>query len=214
MVARPHDNHGMQSIIAALLTHAEHQPNKRCVVWQDRTYSYAEMCDGALTFAHDLQQLDLQPGEHVALFLENSIEFLFAYFGIGLVGGVVVLVNNTYKQTELRHILNDSAARIVITAGAQRTELNRIQADLPHLQHILDIGIPPTLSSFSLITPSPHHPITNLHAPDASHPAIIGYTSGTTGRSKGAVLLHRNLAANIGAVCAAWRWSPASPAPR
>ena len=194
----------MESILAALLKHAEQTPNKPCIIWQTHTYTYAQLRDGALTFAQQLQQHHLQPGEPVALFLENSIDFLYAYFGIGLVGGVVVLVNNIYKQTELRHILNDCAARICITSGAQLAELDRIRADLPHLQHSLDID---TLTLPPLITPSPLHPINAYNNQSSENAAVIGYTSGTTGRSKGAVLLHRNLAANIANVCAAWQWA-------
>jgi len=198
---RPY-NTRMESIIGALLTHANAQPNKRCVVWQGRVYTYADMRDGALAYAQHLQGLNIQRGEHIALFLENSIDFLFAYFGIGLAGGVVVLVNNTYKQTELRHILNDSAVRLVITSGTQRTEIDRIKPDLPQLRHIVDIDTDPS----SLHSPNPL--ITSSSPlPNPEHAALIGYTSGTTGRSKGAVLLHRNLAANIASVTEAWHWS-------
>ena len=191
----------MRSILESLLHHAERTPDKRCIAFDGTWTTYAELRARAERFAQALIIWGLRPADRVALFLENSPDFLMAYLGTWWVGGTVVLVNTAYRQTELRHILNDSGARLCVTGGVQRAELNRVRHDLPSLERVLETG--DDLDAF-LRAPVGE---AALHLPDAEALAVIGYTSGTTGRSKGAMLLHRNLLANAQAVCEAWRWT-------
>jgi malonyl-CoA/methylmalonyl-CoA synthetase len=173
----------------------------------------------------------------VALFLENSPTFVAAYLGVHLAGGIVVLVNTQYRQVELRHILGDSGARLCITDGAGLPELERVAAELPDLEAVLlvkDEGrktkdeslanhpIRPSsgacpepsrrvlrlLDQASFLVDGASAP-SKLTLPSPEAVALIGYTSGTTGRSKGAMLTHRNLASNAAAVTTAWRWTAA-----
>ena len=193
----------MNSILEAFLAHAQQTPNKRCVGFEGQTLTYADLRTGAEKFAQALIAWGLQPNDRVALFLENSPDFISAYLGTWWAGGTVVLVNSAYRQVELRHILNDSSARLCITGGAQHQELNRIRDGLPHLERSLETG--DDLARFLTL----ETPITNYQLPILSSAAVIAYTSGTTGRSKGAMLLHQNLIANAQAVCEAWHWTPA-----
>ncbi|NJM41342.1 MAG: AMP-binding protein [Anaerolineae bacterium] len=194
----------MNSILEAFLRAAERTPQKPCLVFEGQTLTYAELRSAAENFAHALIAWGLRPGDRVALFLENSPDFLIAYLGTWWAGGIVVLVNTAYRQVELRHILNDSGARLCIANGAQRHELDRIRSDLSTLELILeDLA---GLTHFLTLAPS-QSPITNPQLPITSSVAVIAYTSGTTGRSKGAMLLHHNLIANAQAICQAWRWT-------
>jgi malonyl-CoA/methylmalonyl-CoA synthetase len=194
----------MNSILEAFLGHAEQTPGKPCLIFEGQTFTYANLYTAAQHFAQALVDWGLQPNDRVALFLENSPDFLIAYLGTWWAGGTVVLVNTAYRQVELRHILNDSGARLCLTSGAQRAELDRIRHDLPHLEHILEPG--DDLNHQSRL-PNPQPPITHHHLPKTASVAVIAYTSGTTGRSKGAMLLHRNLIANAQAICQAWHWA-------
>ncbi len=199
----------MNSILEAFLLHTEQAPHKPCVTFEGRTLTYADLHSAAQNFAQALIAWGLHPNDRVALFLENSIDFLVAYLGTWWSGGTVVLVNTAYRQVELRHILNDSGARLCITGGAQHQELTRIRHDLPHLERILETGN--DLTHFLNLQPfdklRAQSLISNLQSPVPNAVAIIAYTSGTTGRSKGAMLLHRNLIANAQAVCEAWHWA-------
>ena len=137
--------------------------------------SYGDLRDAARAFAAALLARGLRHGDRVALFLDNSPDFLIAYLGTWWAGGTVVLVNTAYRQVELRHILSDSAARLCVSTGLQRTELERIRADLPALEAVVEsVAAPPADRLLSL--------------PAQDDIAIIAYTSGTTGRSKGAML--------------------------
>ena len=191
------------SIIAALQWYADATPNKLAVRWRDTAWSYAVLADRAAKFAGALLQTGFARHDRVALFMENSVEFLIAYFGTWLARGTVVLINNTYRQTELRHILSDSGARVCVTGDSQLADLETVRAELPHLKQVIEIGV--GWDKFLNTDVLWNH--ASLSAPDPDDTAIIAYTSGTTGRSKGALLLHRNIAANAHSVCEAWQWS-------
>ncbi|HEX5414467.1 MAG TPA: acyl-CoA synthetase [Chloroflexota bacterium] len=198
------------SIVEAFFEHVGRAPEKVCLRFEGEELTYAGLGDLARRWAGGLLGWGLRPGERVALFLENSPTFLGAYLGSHLAGGIVVLVNAQYRQVELRHILSDAQVRLVITDASRRAELARVAAELPDLAAVVTIDRGATrsdriadLSSADFLRAPP----ADLRWPDASAGAVIGYTSGTTGRSKGALLSHGNLAANSRAVTTAWEWT-------
>jgi len=191
----------MVTLPAALRHHAAATPDKRFLVFEGRTWTYAELHARSEAFARGLIAWGLLPGERVALYLENSPEFLFCCFGIQLASAAVVLVNNQYKQTELGHILSDSGARLCVTGAEQMAELDRLRAGLPALAKVLTVGA--DLDAFIAGAPNPL-PLPQTAPSDI---AYIAYTSGTTGRSKGALLSHANTLSNARSVTAAWEWT-------
>jgi malonyl-CoA/methylmalonyl-CoA synthetase len=188
------------SILEMLVEHKGTSPAKLCIRFDNTSWSYNQLHQNVATFATALHNDGLTKGDRVALFLENSPTFLAGYLGTHLAGGVVVLVNTAYKQTELRHILNDAGVRLCLTDATRAPELEKIRAELPALEKIIIAG--DDYERFADVNPR-----SDFSLPDGNDLAIIAYTSGTTGRSKGAMLLHRNLAANALAVCEAWRWT-------
>lgn len=200
----------MDSIVAALARHAELYPDKTALLFEGKTHTYRQLYERAASFAAGLGRWGLQPGDRVALFLENCPEFIVAYFGTHLAGGTVVLVNTQYRQVELRHILSDSGARLAVTGSEGAPELARLKADLPDLAGLVVVGevAPGPLPVFEFES-FLAEPAGKPALPKGNDLAIIGYTSGTTGRAKGAMLLHSNLAANIATVTASWRWTAA-----
>jgi malonyl-CoA/methylmalonyl-CoA synthetase len=199
------------SIVEAFLISAERRPTKVCLLFEGTEYSYGRLRELALQWAGAFRRWGVAPGDRVALFLENSPTFLAAYLGVHLAGAIVVLVNAQYRQTELRHLLADAGVRVCVTDAARRFEVARVTAELPALAAVIVVGGVTNLAA----QPPVHAADEFLEAaeplepflPDPESIAVIAYTSGTTGRSKGAMLLHRNLAANSVAVTHAWRWT-------
>ncbi len=188
------------TVVEAFWQMSERVPEKLCLRFESNATSYAELRTSAEAFAAGLCSWGLRRGERVALWMENSPDFLAAYLGVQLVGGVVVPINTQYRQWELQHILGDAAVRLCFVDAPLRPDLARLEPELPGLELVVETGA--ALKRF-LIEGEPYRGT----LPESEDMALIAYTSGTTGRSKGAVLLHRNLLANIQAICAAWRWT-------
>jgi malonyl-CoA/methylmalonyl-CoA synthetase len=186
------------SIAEAFVRNVEREPEKLCLRFEGEEISYQGMRERAEGFGAGLAAWGLRPGERVALFLGNHPDLLAAYLGTHLAGGVVVPVNTQYRKGELRHIFGDAGVRLCLTDEERKPELQRTREDLPELEAVIEAG--PEFEDFLGETHS-------LQMPRGEDLAVIAYTSGTTGRSKGAMLLHHNLVANAQAVCEAWHWT-------
>jgi malonyl-CoA/methylmalonyl-CoA synthetase len=177
----------------ALLRHAAQTPNAPGVIWQGAVISYAELAARSAGWAEHYARRGVMRGDRVGLYLPNSPTFLAAYLGAQLAGAAVVLINTQYRAGELQHILADSAARLVVTDAAGREQLAQAGCAVA----TVDAVDPPPIDFRTLTPPAP------------AELALLAYTSGTTGRAKGAMHTHASLAANSAAVTAAWRWTSA-----
>ncbi|HEX9038665.1 MAG TPA: acyl-CoA synthetase [Ktedonobacterales bacterium] len=202
------------SIVARVGQHARQWPERPAILFGDATLTYGRLYADIERFARALSRVGLHEGERVGLFLENRPEFATAYLGAHLAGGVVTLINTQYRQMELSHILTDAAVSVCVTSPAGARELQPLTA--PALRLLVIVGEPDGVASVPVVTyedfmrsGEAENAAIILQPPQPDAPAIIGYTSGTTGRAKGALLLHRNLMANITAITTAWRWTSA-----
>ena len=202
------------SILQFFLEHAERTPERLALLFGSERYTYGELAHRVIAFAQALRRHGLKYDDRVALFLENSPAFVIAYLGVQYAHGIVVLVNTQYRQVELDHILTDSGARVCVTSAAGAAELVPLLPGLPTLQWLitvepLAVALPPSVKvfSFEALAAEPVEPERARLLPGDINIAVLGYTSGTTGRSKGAMLRQSNLLSNIKAVTQAWRWT-------
>ncbi|HET7272344.1 MAG TPA: class I adenylate-forming enzyme family protein, partial [Rubrobacter sp.] len=191
---------GPASIPEAFVRNAEIAPDRLCLRFEGEEISYRRLLERAENFGAALVAWGIRPGDRVALFVGNHPDLLAAYLGTHLAGGVVVPVNTQYRRGELRHIFGDAGINICLTDGERKPELDRAREDLPELETVIETGnqLEDFLGTGGAFTPE---------MPRGEDLAVIAYTSGTTGRSKGAMLLHSNLVANAEAVCTAWHWT-------
>jgi malonyl-CoA/methylmalonyl-CoA synthetase len=160
----------------------------------------AELTYGALDAATRraagrLSGAGLHTGDRVLVSAEASLELVVAHVACLRLGLVVVPANTAYRAAELAHLVGDARPRAAIADDAARADA--LRAADPTLKVVT-----PALA-LSDAAPPP------LDATPPEAPALIGYTSGTTGRPKGAVLSHANLLASVESLRLAWRWSPA-----
>ncbi len=176
------------------------------------TLSYRQVGELAEQFAAWLQHAGIRQGDRVAIMLPNILAFPVACFGVQRIGAIQVNVNPLYTPRELQHQLVDSGAEtIVIFAGATGA-LAEIIADTP-VKNVIVAGLG-DLTGLPIESPPVHAAFAGatqfadaLQAgqglrlqPPAISPddlAFLQYTGGTTGLSKGAMLTHRNMVANI-----------------
>ncbi|MER7798316.1 long-chain fatty acid--CoA ligase [Microbacterium sp. NPDC096154] len=167
-------------------------PDKTALIFGDRSYTYREFADAADRVAAVLAIKGLGKGDAVAYLGENSPAFLFTLFGAAQIGVVFVPVNTRLAPPEVAHVLTDSGARAVI-CDPELYEKVVPGVEAAGIAHVILTGegtdADPGLNRLMTVPKGGH-----LDVPVAPQdPAIIMYTSGTTGKAKGAVLTHANL---------------------
>jgi long-chain acyl-CoA synthetase len=167
---------------------AEGSPDKPALIWQDRTVTWAELDRRVDLVAAGLRALDLPPGDghpaRVAIALSNVPAFAESYFAALRAGLVAVPVNPGYTGRELRHVLADSGAAVLIAAPHVMAAVEEVAEGLP-LRHRYLAGDLPEAD-----------PADAAGATGGEDLAVLLYTSGTEGNPKGAMLSHRALLAN------------------
>ena len=151
----------------------------------DTRLSYAELANRASAVARRLIRRGIRPGDRLALLLPNGWPYGTAYLGTQLSGAVAVLVNSRLSAPEIEHILQDSGARAVVVDA-------RLADAAPAGCPLWDVE--------ELTAPGPSADDLPGTALGVAAPANLLYTSGTTGRPKGAVQTHGNLVFNAGTV--------------
>ena len=170
-----------------------------------RTYSYADAFDAAGRFAAFFAELGMSKGDRLVAQVDKSPEALFLYLACLRAGVVFVPLNTGYTLGEVEYFLTDAQPSLVVCRP-------KSAAAITELATRLGISAVETLGAArdgSLIERSDAGPILSEDAwiDDADLAALL-YTSGTTGRSKGAMLTHENLRSNALALCRAWHFEP------
>ncbi|MEE8189798.1 MAG: AMP-binding protein [Kiloniellales bacterium] len=156
--------------------------------------SYGELAHRAAVLAGQLRgRYGLAPGERVALVMRNGPAVVELLFGCWHAGLAAVPVNAKLHPAEVRYILEQSGARLCFCTGKLATAIGPETEGLPGFVELIDIGEPaaPSAAYRRLFEGEP----AELPAGDGHELAWLFYTSGTTGRPKGAMLTHRNLLA-------------------
>jgi len=151
--------------------------------------TYQELDQAAARVAGLLHDRGLKSGDRVGIMLPNVAEFAVVYYGVLRAGGVVVPMNPLLKKREVAYYLADSGARLIFAwhafAGEARSGARQADADT--------IIVDPATFADLLASATPEHRVVDRTDEDT---AVILYTSGTTGRPKGAELTHANLTRN------------------
>ena len=187
---------------------ADSAGDKTAIVFREHELSWAQIDQRVDRLAAALRRpasggLGLAAGDRVAVQLGNVPEFVVAYFGALRAGLVVVPLNTGYTPTELRHILGDVGARAFITSAGGAETGALLCAELELLEHLIVVDVasaPGGAVTFDALLDgsSASDPSTgNETAAGGEDLAVVLYTSGTSGRPKGAMLSHRALLANL-----------------
>ena len=196
--------------LAEILAGARQRGDERTfLVYGDDTWGYRRFVDTSNGVARELaDRCGVAPGDRVAVLSQNNPEWCLAFWATVSSGAILVGLNGWWKADEIVYGLTDSGAKVLV---ADRKRFERIADRLdeaPDLRHVFLVGCGPEdfpgaatggavqIHRFDELTASPTEQV-----PDADiaedDPAVIFYTSGTTGRSKGAVSTHRSMIANL-----------------
>ena len=173
-----------------------------------RYYRYQDVLDVSARFANFLVQRGVKPGDRVAAQVPKSIEALMLYLATVRAGAVFLPLNTGYTAHEIEYFLNDATPTVFFCnpddADAYQEMSNRLAIQL----ETLGVWTNPETFSGSLTDAGNDCPAEFETVPRAaSDLAAILYTSGTTGRAKGAMLTHANLLSNTVVLCDYWRFT-------
>ncbi len=169
-----------------------------------REINWQEIDQTSAQLANLLDSLGLAPGARVAAQTEKSVEALLLYLAVLRAGYVYLPLNTAYQAGEIEYFIGDAAPSVFVcsTRNYAWTEPIARRAGVAHVFTLDEDGIG-TLIDAAVTQPSTHR-IATKQADDL---AAILYTSGTTGRSKGAMLSHGNLRSNAETLVDYWGWS-------
>jgi fatty-acyl-CoA synthase len=186
-------------------------PTKEAVVVGDRRYTYFDLNEEANRLAAGLLKMGVHRDEKVGIWMHNRYEWVVAWFAVAKIGAVVVPMDTWYKPSEAEYILGHSESICVITSEETEgidfiTMIDAVSPRLPNLEHVIVVGrIPPARKDLT-----PYQSLLQwgrgwkdsmsfmeaIRVKGVDDVAFILYTSGTTGKPKGAMLTHRNITSN------------------
>jgi long-chain acyl-CoA synthetase len=176
--------------LASIVTEsAERAPGSAAVRLGDRELTYAELDERSARLATLLREKGLQQGDRVGVMLPNVLEFPIAYYGVLRAGGVVVPMNVLLKRREIAFYMEDSGAKLLLAWHGFAAEARDGAADAD--AELIEVEP----DSFAKLL-GDCEPTRELADTEEKDTAVILYTSGTTGKPKGAELTHFNLSRN------------------
>jgi len=186
----------LHSLGEMLSSNAARYRKRTALISENKKMSYDELNEHVNKLANGLRAFGVKKETKVAILLLNSPEFVVAYFAIAKLGAVAVPLNYMLKGEEIKHILNDSETFLVITLSEFCEEIAKLRPYVKTLSHIvvIDKNIPHTIYLGDI-----YRKYTATEAGEyvkRDDVAAILYTSGTTGKPKGAMLTHYNLLSN------------------
>ncbi|MFT3802684.1 MAG: long-chain fatty acid--CoA ligase [Burkholderiaceae bacterium] len=169
---------------------ARRAASRRALVFEGRTWTYAQLMQDIDRFAGLLRERGVERGTRVAFLGLNQPTFLIGLFAVARLGATFVPLNFRLTGPELSLIINDCAAHTLIVDAAHRPIIDGVRGELASVRQYLTVG--DAVDGWQSAE-AKAAPIDRGATVDPDDPAIIMYTSGTTGRPKGAMLTHSNL---------------------
>jgi len=179
-------------------------PNKEAIVFQEVRLTYKSLYERTNRIANALIRLGIRKGDRVAVLMQNCHQYAELYFAIPKCGAIIVPLNYRLSVDELAWILKNAEPDIVIAGEPFYDVWRSLGSKAAQINQIIGVGrVDRGMINYDeMLQESSMEPQPNVHDDDV---VVIYYTSGTTGKPKGAMLTHRNLIANSYTNCLAYR---------
>ena len=205
--------HGKDPLFRHFYNNSLRLRDRTALIYYGYKISWDELRGLVLRAAGGLKKLGIQKGDRVYLGLQNCPQFAIAYYAAHCLGAVVVAISPAYKAGEVTYVVNNSGARVMIIEESVVPVYNEIKDIIPGVENIIVTSLdeylpedpypafPADLRARGVECPGAiawrdfiaADPITEMADVDINDLALLQYTSGTTGRPKGAMLSHKNL---------------------
>lgn len=204
---------GKDPLFRMLYDNSLRNRHRTAIIYYGQTISWDELRNQVMRAAGGLQKMGVKKGDRVYLGMQNCPQFVISYFAAHMLGAIVMAISPAYKAGEVTFAVNDSGSKVMIIEESVVPVLNEIREKIPAVEHV----IVTSLDEYLPAEPYPAFPV-DLYAKGLEYPgavswkdfiasetlhemadvdvsdiALLQYTSGTTGRPKGAMLTHKNL---------------------
>lgn len=173
-------------------------PAKLATIYKGVETTYRQFYERSRKIAYGLQQLNFYKGDRIAILLNNRPEYFELYFGIFSFGGIAVPLNTRLSTEELKYIIIHSGANTVVYEDSFKEKIFSLQSELKGVKNYISIGEKNDLSlNLEEIIHSAQNYVVKSEV-EENDVAFLCYTSGTTGKPKGAMITHKNMTSMCG----------------
>jgi long-chain acyl-CoA synthetase len=170
-------------------------PQNVALIFEDKTYSYADLFGLTEKLAVGLRQQGVEPGDRIAFLLPNCLEIVLCYYASFKIGAIAVPLNLRFQSDLLRHVIEHSGARVLVSEPELFGRIDSIRSSLPGVEHYY---LTSDYSQFQEVRPFDEllrdsSGQSYQHPAEENQPAAIYYTSGTTGLPKAVTHSHFSL---------------------
>lgn len=196
--------------------HAKHFPQTEALIYLDKRISYQDLNDAVNRFANALLALGVKPGDKVALLMPNMPQMVMAYYAVWKIGAVAVPNNPLYTDDELKYQFNNSGTTVLVTMDILAPRMIALQPQtsiekiiIAHLTDYLGLSATESKDSgeasiYQWMDLQNQYPAAAPEIDvDFNSLAMLLYTGGTTGISKGVMLTHANICKDV-QIVATW----------
>ena len=195
------------NLAQVLASTAARYAHKDAIIFEGKSYTFQDVAENVNRSASLLKRLGVKKGDRVAIQVPKSMEFIFLHLANLSIGGITLPLNTAYKGSEIDYFLSDSQSKLFITYESNYLELKSMINAFPDLNCLLIDGRQAGTSFYWEQMEKAVEGEGPDYCAQDDDVAIICYTSGTTGRPKGAMITHRNLVDNMRSLEAAWQWT-------
>lgn len=181
---------------------AKKYPDKTALIFYGHKITFAQLAGAVIRAASVFHDLGVKKGDRVSIMLPNCPDFVIAYYAILSLGGIVVNTNPMYVEREIEHQINDSGSRMIVAYADLYHRIKNVRSNTP-LEKVIITGFagkPEKMPDDTLWFPDfyavDRKPAPPVKVDPLEDLAVLQYTGGTSGVSKGAMLTHANLYAN------------------
>ncbi len=196
------------NLARVLAQSAARNPEKVAIDFEGVPYTYAKLDEGIRKCAAFLRKIGVSKGDRVAIQLPKCIEFVFLHLAVQSIGAITLPLNVGYPAAEIHYFLTDSDSSVFVSYARGYEAVQETVSDIQGLKVILlDDESPDGYTSLNEEIIRASDKDVRTYPTEADDVAVLLYTSGTTGKPKGAMLTHKNLISNMKALHEVWRWS-------
>ncbi len=182
--------------------------SKTAILYEGRPYSFAELDATVKQHASFLRRLGVEKGDRIAIQLPKCMDFIFLHLATLSLGAITLPLNPGYTVDEVRYFLTDSGSSFFFSDAAHFERVQQVVDEIPRLTTILidepsPDGFDPVQQEVAKVGDDDPRD----YPTGEDDVAMICYTSGTTGKPKGAMITHRNLVTNTMALQRVWQWT-------